>query len=95
MLNAFCRVAPSLRFNMRAILAAGVFFRASDFNSPTCAFVHARLFDAFLAIESESPVDKAILCRWKYIQMKASRTNDVAGLSSRRSLGSRAAKLFD
>ena len=28
-LNAFCRVAPSVRFNVLAILAALVFFRAS------------------------------------------------------------------
>jgi hypothetical protein len=30
-LNAFCRVAPSVRFSDLAILLAGVFFRASDF----------------------------------------------------------------
>ena len=30
-LNAFCRVAPSVRFNVLAIRAAPVFFRASDF----------------------------------------------------------------
>ena len=29
MLNAFCRVAPSDRFNLLAILAAGVFLRAA------------------------------------------------------------------
>ncbi len=30
-LKAFCRVAPSVRFNVLAIRAAVVFFRASDF----------------------------------------------------------------
>jgi hypothetical protein len=45
--NAFWRVAPSDRFRLRAIFAAGTFFRASDFNSRTCAVVHARLFDPF------------------------------------------------
>jgi hypothetical protein len=49
-LDAFCRVAPSLRFKVRAILAAGIFFRASGFSSRTCAAVHTRFFDAFAAI---------------------------------------------
>jgi len=43
-LNAFCRVAPSVLFNVRAILAAGVFLRASVFNVRTCWDVHARRF---------------------------------------------------
>jgi hypothetical protein len=47
MLNAFCRVAPSVRFRDLAILLAGVFFRASDFNSRTCTEVQARLLDPF------------------------------------------------
>jgi hypothetical protein len=51
MLNAFCRVAPSVRFSVRAILAAGVFFFASVFSSRTCTDVHARRFDAFFAIK--------------------------------------------
>ncbi len=46
MLNAFWRVAPSVRFSALAIRRAGVFLRASDFNSRTCAGVQARLFDA-------------------------------------------------
>jgi hypothetical protein len=50
MLNAFCRVAPSVRFRVRAIFPAGVFFRASDFKSRTCAVVQARLFDPFLGM---------------------------------------------
>jgi hypothetical protein len=34
-LNAFCRVAPSVRFKLRAMLTAPVFFRASFFNVRT------------------------------------------------------------
>jgi hypothetical protein len=45
--SAFCRVAPSLRFNILAIFFAGVFLRASDFSSRTWAVVQARLFDVF------------------------------------------------
>jgi hypothetical protein len=48
-LNAFCRVAPSVRFKALAIFPAGVFFRAADFNSRTSADVHERRFE-FLAI---------------------------------------------
>ena len=48
-LNAFCRVAPSVLFNLLAILAAGVFLRASIFSSRTCTDVQACLL-AFLAI---------------------------------------------
>jgi hypothetical protein len=48
-LNAFCRVAPSVRFSVRAMLAARVFFLAAVFKVRTSAAVHARRFD-FLAI---------------------------------------------
>jgi hypothetical protein len=48
MLNAFCRVAPSLRFRDLAILLAGVFFRAIDLSSRTCTDVQARLFFPFI-----------------------------------------------
>jgi hypothetical protein len=51
MLNAFCRVAPSVRFNFLAILDAGVFRFAMDFKSRTSPEVHARRFFARLAIE--------------------------------------------
>ena len=44
MLNAFCRVAPSVRFRDLAIFLAGVFLRASDLSSRTCTAVQARLF---------------------------------------------------
>ncbi len=44
MLNAFCRVAPSLRFSVFAILFAGTFFLASVFSSRTGIDVQARLF---------------------------------------------------
>ncbi len=52
MLNAFCRVAPSVRFSARAIFGAGVLFRASDFNSRTWSVVQARLFDDFFTMNS-------------------------------------------
>jgi len=48
-LNAFCRVAPSVRFKALAIFPAGVFLRAPDFNSRTSADVHERRPE-FLAI---------------------------------------------
>jgi len=44
-LNAFLRVAPSLRFRVLAMLAACVFFFASVFKVRTCSVVHARHFD--------------------------------------------------
>ena len=48
-LNAFCRVAPSVRFKVRAMLAARVFFLASVFNVRTSSDFHARRLE-FLAI---------------------------------------------
>jgi hypothetical protein len=48
MLNAFCRVAPSVRFKLRAILLAGVFFLASRFISRTSLAAQARRFFPFL-----------------------------------------------
>ena len=53
MLNAFCRVAPSVRFNCLAILAAGVFLRAIVFSSRTSVEVHARRFFDFFAVRSD------------------------------------------
>ena len=49
MLNAFCRVALTVRFSVFAILVACVFFFARVFKVRTCAGVHARRFE-FLAI---------------------------------------------
>ena len=51
MLNAFCRVAPSDRFNFLAILPAGVFLRAIVLSSRTSLEVHARRFFDFFAIK--------------------------------------------
>jgi hypothetical protein len=51
MLNAFCRVAPSVLFNFLAIREAGVFLFAIVFSSRTSPEVHARRFFALLAIE--------------------------------------------
>jgi len=50
MANAFCRVAPSVRFRDLAIFFAGTFFLASDFSSRTCTDVQARLFDPFFGM---------------------------------------------
>jgi hypothetical protein len=41
MLNAFWRVAPSVRFRLFAILLAGIFFFAMDFNMRTLSAVQA------------------------------------------------------
>jgi hypothetical protein len=49
-LNAFCRVAPSLRFRLFAIFFAEIFLRAADFNSRTSAVVQARLFLAIAVL---------------------------------------------
>ena len=49
-LKAFCRVAPSVRFKLRAMLAARVFFRAIVFSVRTSDDVHERRFD-FLGIQ--------------------------------------------
>jgi hypothetical protein len=51
MLNAFWRVAPSVRFSFLAILEAGVFLFAIAFSSRTSTEVHARRFLVLLAIE--------------------------------------------
>ena len=48
-LNAFCRVAPSVRFNLLAMLDAWVFLRANVFSVRTSDDVHERRFE-FLAI---------------------------------------------
>jgi len=52
MLNAFCLVAPLVRFNAFAIFAAGVFFRASVLRVLTLSAVHSRRFVAFLVIKN-------------------------------------------
>jgi hypothetical protein len=48
-LNAFCRVAPSVRFKTLAIFRAGIFSRAADFSSRTSLADHERRLE-FLAI---------------------------------------------
>ena len=50
MLNAFCRVAPSVLFSDLAIFPAAVFFFASVFSSRTSVAVQARRFFDFLAM---------------------------------------------
>jgi hypothetical protein len=61
MLNAFCRVAPTVRFSVLAICAACVFFRARAFNVRTCSGVHSRRFVALLAIQILPILRKATL----------------------------------
>ena len=60
MLNAFCRVALSVRFSLSAIRDARFFWRAIVFKVRTCSAVHARRFLAFLAIE-QLPVSKKVV----------------------------------
>src|ERR1700733_3671781 len=45
--KAFCRVAPSVRLRTLAITPAGLFFRARDFNLPTCTGVQDILLVRF------------------------------------------------
>ena len=46
-LNAFCRVAPSVRLSLFAMFPALVLLRASVFSVRTSAVDHARLLVAF------------------------------------------------
>ena len=64
MLNAFCRVAPSVRFSFRAIRPAGVLLCAADFNSRTSAVVHARLFDALFFTMFALRLQERHACSW-------------------------------
>ena len=57
MLNAFCRVAPSVRFSLSAIRDARFFWRAIVLSMRTCSAVHARRFFTFFAIQ-QLPVSK-------------------------------------
>jgi len=54
MLNAFCRVAPSVRFSFFAILPAGVRFPANAFKVRTSIADHERLLDGFFTALSIS-----------------------------------------
>jgi hypothetical protein len=60
-LNAFCRVAPSLRLRLLAIFLAGVLLRAADFNSRTSALVQARLFEFLLAMYGSPNLKHALI----------------------------------
>jgi hypothetical protein len=71
MLKAFCRVAPSLRFNTLAMFAAGLFFLARDFKVRSWLGVHARRFDTFLAIQITSGFQQRPLCSCEFLQKKA------------------------
>ena len=50
--RAFCRIAPSVLLNLRAIFGAGVFFLASCLNSRTSAADHARRLIFFFGMSS-------------------------------------------
>jgi hypothetical protein len=69
MLNAFCRVAPSVRFSLSAIRDARFFWRAIVLSMRTCSAVHARRFLAFFAIE-QLPVSKKKVFSWKQYRKK-------------------------
>jgi hypothetical protein len=75
-LNAFCRVAPSLRLRVLAIFLAGVLLRAADFNSRTSALVQARLFEFLLAMNG-SPNQKRALIPGSASKRKFSSTYDL------------------
>ena len=60
MLNAFCRVAPSVRFKVRAMLGAGLFFLARAFIVRICSAVQAWRFDFFGILFS--PVARGGVC---------------------------------
>jgi hypothetical protein len=62
--NAFWRVAPSLRLRLLAIFLAGVLLRAADFNSRTSPLVQGRRFEFLLAIERFSQSEKCAYS-WK------------------------------
>jgi hypothetical protein len=77
MLDAFWRVALSLRFRVRAIFAAGVFLRASVFSSRTCTEVHERVFERLFVpffMRIKPPCMSAGAFRWKVVKRKAPRT---------------------
>ena len=50
-LNAFCLVAPTVRFSALAIFGAGVFFLARLFKVRTFSAVHETRFAVFFAIK--------------------------------------------
>jgi hypothetical protein len=76
-LKAFCRVAPSVRFKVRAMLAARVFFLASVFNVRTSSDFHARRLE-FLAISlpfgwKNTPCFCSLMpLEWKHLNMAGS-----------------------
>ena len=90
MLNAFCRVAPSVRFSLSAIRDARFFWRAIALSMRTCSAVHARRFLAFFAIE-QLPVSKKTFS-WKQYRTKSvlvERRFILFGISPLRNRGTR------
>ena len=72
-MNAFCRVAPSLRLRPLAIFLAAVLLRAADFNSRTSALVQARLFEFLLAMY-DSPNLKRMLIAGSVSKRKSNKS---------------------
>jgi hypothetical protein len=60
-LNAFCRVAPSLRLRLLAIFPAGVLLRAADFNSRMSALVQGRRLEFLLAMYGTPNLKRALI----------------------------------
>jgi hypothetical protein len=61
MLNAFCRVAPSVLFSFLAIFEAGVFLFAMVLSSRTSLEVQARRFFVLVAINPPFQVRRLVL----------------------------------
>ena len=55
-MNAFCRVAASLRLRPFAIFLADILLRAADFSSRTSALVQCRRFEFLLAMYGFLPI---------------------------------------
>jgi hypothetical protein len=60
-MNAFCRVAPSLRLRLLAIFLAGVLLRAADFNSRTSVLVQARRLEFLLAMYDSPNLKRTLI----------------------------------
>jgi hypothetical protein len=69
-LKAFCRIAPSVRLRVLAMLAALVFFFARVFKVRTLSGVHARRFVDFVAIKYNSNCDEGRSLRPKVLRTK-------------------------
>src|SRR5262245_43180138 len=69
-LNAFCRVAPSDRFNVRAMLDAFVFFQAAVFKVRTPTAIHARRRDFLPYKHLRVSIEEGELCNRRQVKGK-------------------------